>query len=213
MVWKFEEKKGVIPHCVQPAVALIIRLENESGDQAGSDKRERSRHGVHHNLCLRSNGKKAVLSSALCAGSHRHHAWRRGRLAVARFRHHARSQGARRRFHKTDQDDDRPDHLLYRRVRHRSCPGRGQGRTRRRQGPDLFRGRLDFRAGDRSGHRQCAPAGRGFFGHARRRRRRQICRRRQAAQHRRFPARRHSGFTWSAPSPRATSCRCCYSPS
>ena len=67
-------------------------------------------------------------------------------------------QGAWRRLRQADQDGDRADHLLHRRVGHRAHPGRQEGRPGRRQGADLFRGRLDLRARDRPPRRQLVAA-------------------------------------------------------
>ncbi len=78
------------------------------------------------------------------------------------LRHQRLDQGARRRLHQADQDGDRADHLLHRRLRHRAYPGCQEGRPHRRQGAGLFRDRLDLRAGDRPHRRQCGAAGRGL---------------------------------------------------
>ena len=58
-------------------------------------------------------------------------------------------EAARRRLHQADQDDDRADHLLHGRRRHRRHGGHEEGRQDRRPGAALLRGRQHARAGRR----------------------------------------------------------------
>ena len=121
-------------------------------------------------------------------------------------------QGAGRRLHQADQDGHRADHLLHRGVGHRAHPGRQEGRPRRRQGADLFRDRLDLRAGDRASSSAIS------CGRARASAAPRPTRSRSPATPSRPRRRRPSTSSctsfptpWSAPSRRAKSCRCCSS--
>ena len=76
--------------------------------------------------------------------------------------HRQGAEAARRRLHRADQDDDRADHLLHRGARHRLDGRPQEGRPRRRQDADLFRGGLDAGAGDRPVVGEMLQPGKGF---------------------------------------------------
>ncbi len=69
---------------------------------------------------------------------------------------------ARRRLHRAHQDDDRADHLLHHRARHRVDRRPEEGRPRRPQGADLFRGRVLARPARGRDRRRDRAAGRRF---------------------------------------------------
>ena len=125
-------------------------------------------------------------------------------------------KAARRRLHQAGQDDDRADHLLHRGHGIAHIERRQEGRPRRRQGAVYFEVVSTFALVDRPDRRQCRAARRRLqhrSGHARSS---------AVAELRRPGAKRTEPSTSSctssptrssAPSPRATSCRCCCSPS
>ena len=135
---------------------------------------------------------KALVQDPLRSGVVRDPARDRGRLAVAQSCDQRLDQGARRRLHQADQDGDRADHLLHRRLRHFAYPGRPQGRPRRHQGAALFRDRLVLRADHRPGDGQFDPGRPRARRKAGRRRRRQLRQAGRGAEVGRFRPQHHS---------------------
>ena len=126
----------------------------------------------------------------------------------------ALDQAARRRLHQADQDGDRADHLLHRRVRHRRHveDAKKVGRVGVKA-LLYFEVVSTFALVHRPDRRQRAAAGRGLrAGHARRRcgrhlrQRRRRRRRRSTSSSTSFPDTRRRRVR-----PAATSCRCCCS--
>ena len=119
-------------------------------------------------------------------------------------------------LHQADQDADRADHLLHRGARHRQHGGHEEGRPRRRQGAALFRGDDHARADHRPDRRQSVAAGRRHErrpGRARHQGDRRLHRQGRPSRAPSSSCCTSSRTPWSAPSPRARSCRCCSSPS
>lgn len=98
------------------------------------------------------------VEPTLCAGLDRHRHWWPGGLCLAApGRGHATCC---RGFHQADQDAVGTYHLWNGRGRDRQDGKCQRGRKNRHQGADLFRGRLDTGAGDRSCRGEHHPAGR-----------------------------------------------------
>ncbi len=103
-----------------------------------------------------------MVQNPLRAGADRDSAWRYCRPVLPASRQGA--EAARRRLHRPDQDDDRAGDLLHGRARH-FVDGRSEARRPcRAQGLDLFRSRLDDRAGRRP-HRRQGPSTRPWLQH------------------------------------------------
>ena len=75
-------------------------------------------------------------------------------------------EALRRHLHQGDQDDHRADHILHGGARHRQHAGHEEGRPRRPQGADLFRG-ADHARADRRADRCQHPAARRRHEHRR----------------------------------------------
>ncbi len=176
-----------------------------------SKERRRHEHADHLSIASSNVGQEADLQTPLCPGVRRDRVRRARRRVFPGLRHQRLGQGAGRRLHQTHKNGDCADHLLHGDIRRRPYRGRQESWPSRRQGAGVFRDRLDFRAWLGPRGRQSRQARLRVFRQGGSGGGRQIRGRPRIAP---APISCSTSFPTapSAPSPRATFCRCCCSP-